>query len=321
MGGSKAASHLFNNFFMKKSKTYNNISDKLQAMITPLKRGESVVFKMLNGVPNPDPDPKEKEKDPVLYPKMQLMTKFRIWDPYKKDEDGKEVGGYVDIVLADSWNGDNPTAERSFVTGQNPSNSRAQMASRFQGKFELRGGNVREEELYEVLFISPQRKGTPCPDDSVAQIFEIVNANTESKTLLTKYDTLKKAIDIAKDIKREKALEIMAALNQPTYQDEVVLMAKIKEFASNKPDEFIKVHESSQTPIIATFKKALDSGVLTYDHQSGEVKNGTVFIVKLKSESFDTLPADLAQWASTAENGKDVVNNINSQIKAKGQKV
>jgi hypothetical protein len=297
---------------MKSSKVFNNISDKLKAQIPKLKPGQQVVFKMLNGVPNPEPDEKERSKDPVLYGKVQLQTNMRIYDPYQLDSEKKEVGGFVDVGCVDQWNGEQPVTFRFFVPGQG-------MYSRFQGKFSLAGGVAKDEELYEILWLSPERKGSPCADNSITPLFEIVDLKADSTAAVTKYERLKKALDIVATMKADKAAEIMAALNQPSFQDEAVLMAKVKELASNNPDSFITTFESKETPIRATVKAALADGVLSHDLMTGEVKMGGTLVSTMKSESTDAFVAEFATWINTAQNGQDVLNNIKSRLEKKSQ--
>lgn len=299
---------------MKSSKTFNNFSDKFKAQIPKLKPGESVVFQMLNGVPNPEPDPKQREREgEVLYPKVQLMTQFRVYDQWQQDSTGKEVGGFVDCGCVDAWLGDNPARYRSFVAGV--ATGGAITASRFQGKFELRGGNVQDEELYEIFYISPQREGSPCFDSSVELMFRLKDVQSENKSSLTRFDTLKKALDLAKGITPEKAKEVMAALGQPTYQDESVLMAKTKDLAASKPEDFIKTYESAETPIRSTIKDAMDAGVLTHDIASGAVKLGDVKILDLKVDDIANFIPQLTSWINTAANGQEILKNIKSRMK------
>jgi hypothetical protein len=298
---------------MKSSKIFNNVSDKLKAEIPRLKPGETVVFRMLNGVPNPEPDANERSKDPILYGKVQVQTNFRIYDPYVKDSSGKEVGGYVDCGCVDDWDGDKPRTFRFFVPGQG-------LYSRFQGKFSFTGGVARDEELFEILWLSPQRKGSPCADGAVEPLFEMVDLKSDTKASLTKFDILRKALDIIKDIKPEKAREVMAALNQPSYQDDEVLMAKIKDLASSKPDDFIKTFESKETPIYSVVKEAIANGTLTHDISTGEVKLGGVRLMELKTDDSGTFVTEFAKWIGTSENGQDVLNNIKSRVGKKAVK-
>lgn len=311
---------------MKSSKTFNNISAKLLKQIPPLKPGETVVFKMLNGVPNPDPDEKERQKDPILYPKVQLLTQFRIYDPYQQDDDGNEVGGYVDVGCVESWAGDKPQAFRCYVTGSNTNNPAAAMASRFQGKFELKAGQVKDMELYEIFWLSPQRKGSPCADPSVEVIFEIQDTKVETTGSLNKVARLRKAMDAAAELADgkggglKKARAILASYNQPNYTDDAVLKAKIQEFARDNYEQFLKANEDKNTDIKGEISEALASGILKHDLATGELSVNNVKIADLKIENANMVVESLTQWINTATNGKDVLVNIQKQLKTANTK-
>lgn len=293
---------------MKSSKTFNNISDRLKAEIPKLKPGEVVLFQMLNGVPNPEPDERERSKQPVLYGKVQVLTNFRIYDPYQKDSDGKEVGGYVDVGCVDQWFGEEPVKFRLFVPGANE-------YSRFMGKFQLQAGNVRDEELFQVLWLSPQREGSPCDDPSVEKLFKIVDHKADSKVTINKVDRLRKALEITANIKEEDARRVMSALNQPSYQDKEVLNAKVKEFAMNNVDLFIKTFESKDSYIKSDLREAMANGVLKYEHKTGAVKVGGAMIATLKVDDPAAFVDAFTKWIESAENGGDVLQNIKNQMK------
>lgn len=288
---------------MKSTKFINNISDELRKQIPRLTPGQVVTFQMLNGQPNPDPDEKEKAKEPVLYGKKQLRTNFRIFDEAK--------GEYVDVGCVDRFDGEKPERFRMFVPGMGEH-------SRFPGKFSLTGGNVKDEELYEVLWLSPEREGSPCKDAAITPLFKILDLKADSKATVTKFDVLSKAIDIAKKLKAdndEKAAKaIMAALNQPTFQDADVLFAKVKELATTKPDIFIQVAENKETSLIGTLREAIDAAVIDHDFATGKVTMGGVVLTTLKTETSEQFVHSLAKWIGSATNGKDVLNNIKKQL-------
>jgi hypothetical protein len=293
---------------MKSSKLVNNISDKLKASIPKLKPGETVTFQMLNGVPNPEPDEKERSKSPILYGKRQILTQFRIYDPFQKDEDGKEVGGFVDMACVDVWNGDKAERIRTFVPGQGE-------YSQFQGKFSLTGGNVKDEELYEILWLSNEREGNPHRDSGVELLFKIIDLKADTKKSVSKVQTLHKALNLVKDIQEEKARKILVALNQPDYQDVEVLKAKVGELASSNPEMFIKIYEDEATDIKYQIKQAFDKGVLVYDFSSGVVKMGGVQVAKLKLDKGADMNEEFTKFLSFTTNGKELLNSIQNQLK------
>lgn len=295
---------------MKSTKTFNNISDKLKKEIPKLKPGERVLFQMLNGVPNPEPDDKERAKAPVLYGKIQVQTVFRIYDPYQKDSEGVEVGGYVDVGCVDSWIGDQPARYRRLIPGETDGIG-------FQGKFELIGGKIQDEELYEILWLSNQREDNPHRDMSIEPLFKIVDLKKESKGAVSRVTQLRKALEIIKDISPAKAREVMAALNQPDYQDDDVLKAKLGDFVLTNHEIFLKTYEDPQTVLKYTIKTAMDTGVLTHDFATGDMKLGSVKIGNLKVDGLENVVHEITRWISTIENGNDVLRNIENQVKAK----
>lgn len=296
---------------MRSTKTFNNISEKLKKEIPKLKQGERILFQMLNGVTNPEPDDKERTKQgAVLYGKRQLITHFRVYDKFLKDEDGQEVGGFVEVGCVDVWNRDMPEKYRTFIPGLGG-------ASFFQGRFELMGGKVADEELFETLWLSPERKGTPCPDDSIEQIFEIVNAKAESQKTTSKVDTLYEVLGIVKNASVKDMDEYMASINQPTYNEPDILKAKVSELAKNDPESFLRSWNSKERKQKAVIKKALDNGVLNYELEKGEVKIGNAVITKTKVGNYADLPDVLSKWFSSADNGAEIMKNIENQLSAK----
>lgn len=292
---------------MKSTKSFNNISDELKAKIPKLKPGERVSFQMLNGVPNPEPDPKERAKQgEVLYGKVQIMTNFRIFD--------EGANGYVDVGCVDQWDGDKPVRFRRLIpgiTGVHLHNLA------FGGRFDLSGDKGSDVELFEVLFLSPEREGSPCRDNAYPVKFKIVDEKASARSTINRVDRLKKVLDILETMPEEEAREIMSALNQPKPQDKEVLMANLKNYAINNVEQFLNTYESKDTPLKATIKKAMDSGVLSYNLKTGDVSVGGAVVAMIKSANADGFIDAFLNWVNTAENGKDVLNNIKNQMTKK----
>lgn len=302
---------------MKSSKVFNNISDELKKKIPKLKPGEVITFQMLNGTPNPDPDPREQQKEPMIYGKRQLRTNFRIYDADVLDPVTKEkVGGYVDVGAVERWKGEEPEKFIMFVPGMGEH-------SRFPGKFSLTGGRINDEELYQVLWLSPEREGTICPDAAIQPLFKILNLKEDSKKSVTNFDVLSEAIDIAKKLKKDPATAraVMAALNQPTYQDDEVLFSKIGDLARTKPETFIATYKSPETETMGVLRQAIDAGVIDHDIPSGKVSLGGVQLTILKLNAMEELIPALTRWANSATNGKDVLANIKKQLEKKEEPV
>lgn len=302
---------------MKSTKTFNNISTKLRSEIPKLKLGEKVVFQMLNGVPNPEPDEKERRKQgETLYGKVQIPTTFKIFDPYQRelqDSQGNTVyeGDYVDVGCVSTWDKDQPVKFRTFIPGLTAGTT---SGSFFQGKFELTGGKIADEELFEVLWLSNHRKGNKHADTATEKLFEILDLKAETTKKLGKFEQLKKALDIVNKISEEKARQVLSSLNKPTYQDKELVMAAVKELATSDCESFLKVYDDPNTEKVYQIKQALDANVISYEVSTSEVLMGKTKLGIVAVKDFADLPAAIVAWLDTAENGKDVMANILKQL-------
>lgn len=293
---------------MQVVKQFNNISEKLKEQIPQLQPGQVATFQMLNGRPNTDDY--DKKKNPVLYGKRQLMTQFRINDPHKLDSTGKkEVGGYVDIVLADEWHEDKPTKPTMFVAGFGE--------GFFTGKFDLMGGRltnsgVLEDELYEVLFLSPEREGSPCKQANVHPLFKLVDFKKEAAAKTKDLTKFKRAVELAIGISGEDAAVVLRSINR-TYTDVDERIAAVGELARNNPDLFLKIYDDPQKETKATLKEAMEAGVIGIDAK-GKVSMGTEVLTTITTKDGVELLEQLTAWVNSAQNGKDVFDTIKKQL-------
>jgi hypothetical protein len=289
---------------MKVVGDFNKISDKLKAEIPVLKPGETKVFKALWGVPNPDPDRTEQEKNPMLFGKRQLATYFRIFDPYKTDSAGKEVGGYVDIGVVESWNNGQPQTFACFIPGMGQ--------FQFSGKFELQGGKIKDEELFEVLWLSHERAGNPHRDKTVVPRFEMIDVAAASKSTLTKVDTLRSALNLLATIKEEDAREVMGALNQKRPKESSALMSALSEYAKNQPEKFLEAYKDPERENRAIIAQAIDAGFLLHHPITGNVTMDGTDLLQVPATS-DVL-GDIMKWVRIADNGEQVFELIKTKL-------
>lgn len=136
------------------------ISKEYKETLKSLEVGEIARFQIINGVPNNDPVESERNKRPTLYGHDQLLTHFKIKDPFGKN--------HVEVGIVEDF-----SAETGFVTKwktfvpnmfmpQNP------------GVFTLTGGNQEDDELYEILQMSPENRDNPYRDKKTeAKFYEI----------------------------------------------------------------------------------------------------------------------------------------------------
>lgn len=289
---------------------FNTVSEELMKLIPRLEVGQAVTFEMLTGVKNNDPDEKERQRNPVLYPKANIPTRDRIKDPFLAQQ-GKDP--WIELVVADYWDKERPI-ERLFVPGLSDGVTNFQ----FGGKFSLVGGNQRDEELYEYLMITNYNQDSILGegrDNSKIPLFKVVNTKAASQKTLTGFAVLKEAISIVATMTPEDARKIGAALNWNEFTENDAILAEAANFARSNPEEFLKVYNDPNIEIKATIRKALDTNVLAFDMASGKVNLGTQEITTIAKQDRGNVTGALTQFVVSAKNGKEVYENIKSQVK------
>jgi hypothetical protein len=289
---------------------FNTVSEELMKLIPQLEVGQAVTFEMLTGVKNNDPDEKERQRNPVLYPKANIPTRDRIKDPFLAQQ-GKDP--WIELVVADYWDKERPI-ERLFVPGLSDGVTNFQ----FGGKFSLVGGNQRDEELYEYLMITNYNQDSILGegrDNSKIPLFKVVNTKAASQKTLTGFAVLKEAISIVATMTPEDARKIGAALNWNEFTENDAILAEAANFARSNPEEFLKVYNDPNIEIKATIRKALDTNVLAFDMASGKVNLGTQEITTIAKQDRGNVTGALTQFVVSAKNGKEVYENIKSQVK------
>lgn len=283
---------------MIKYKNLNNISDTLLKQIPRLESGQEVVFQMLNGHQNNDNDRNERERNPVLFGKTQIQTKLRIKDP--------GTGNTVDIGVPMAVENDTVMSYRPFLAGIDDGLA-------FKGKFSLIGGNIQDEEFYEIFWLSPEREGSPCADLRVKPLFKIVNHKEETQKSIGRVATLKKALNDLDTLEPEDIINFGASQNW-TETDSESILGKINEFAKSKPDQYLKIREDKDTIIKSTIKKALDKNILTYDAITGNVLVGESLVMVVNKDSKEDYLGSIARWVNSAKNGQQVYDGIQKQL-------
>jgi hypothetical protein len=284
---------------MIKFKNLNQISEELENQIPKLDNGQEVVFQMLNGHPNNDMDRDERERNPILYGKTQLSTKIRIKDPFNKK--------IVDIGVPMAVERDTVVTFRPFLTGLNQ--------GVFTGKFSLIGGRIQDEELFEILWLSPEREGSPCQDATVTPIYKIVEPRKETQKTLGKVDTLRKALNTLNDMTDEQIIEFAASKNISGDIDHC--KQKVSELAKGEPEKFLEANEDPNKVMKANLKKAFDKNVLNTDPVTGKVSTGKSVLFTMKQDDMSDQLTAVTSWMNTAANGKKVYEGILKQLEDK----
>lgn len=201
---------------MKVLKNFNNISDELRATIPEFKEGDVKSFRMLTGVENNDPDLNERLKTPVFYGAVQIPTIDKIKDPYIKNKEGKQVGGYVDIGVVEDFDTATENVKRTklFVPGHGI------------GTFCLSGDKLEDVELFEYLWLCKYNKKNCNPRTEHQALFEEVEY-IDAKEVIAK-----------KRAAAKEALELLESMDEPTVeQQEMALDNPEKFLATFKPEK------------------------------------------------------------------------------------
>lgn len=290
---------------MKPIGTWNKISPELQKLIPKLEKGKVVTFKMLNGVKNNDPDPIERQRNPFFYPKSNIVLKDRIYDKFANNGEGD----WVDIIVADGWEKNEPTKMHIFFPYEH--------GTVFSGKFSLVGGNAKQEEIYEHIMLCNLNRDAVTGehrDNTVNPLFGLVSVAGDRVISSNKRDTLLKALELSKNIKIEEARELAASLNWTVYKDDDALMTRVEDFAREKPDEFLKSYSDPTREFKSFIKEALNNQVATYDPQTGIFKVGESAITTLPTVDRKNHIEALGTWFAESPNGKAVLENIKKQL-------
>jgi hypothetical protein len=292
---------------MQTVKKWNAISSELKATIPEFGRGEIKNFQMLNGRKNDQDDPKEREKFPILYPRTQIPTKDRIFDPYLNN--GK--GGYVDIIVADSWADDEPTRSRFFLPGESD--------FRFGGKWALSGGSVGDQEMFEYCWLTNYRRDNPNRDLTVQPLFEYIDVLKISKKEEATEDEIFEALSKVRSLSKEEESirKIAASLNWASNQEFSILLSSMKVYARQNPSHFLELASTSDKILSskADIKGALDSGILFFDPTNGRLTNKNNLLTTFDIYENFSIIDEAAAWIASSANGEDILKSIRKQSK------
>lgn len=294
--------------YMQVVKQWNAISDELKNSIPQFDREEVKSFRMLNGKKNDQEGPRgpiEREKNPILYPRTQIPTKDRIFDPYKNA--GK--GGYVDIIVSEGWADDEPTRPKLFLPGDTD--------YRFNGKFALTGSSIGDQELFEYLWLTNYRGDNPNRDKTVQPLFEYIDVKKESAMQEATEDEIYEAGVKVRTLNEDQARKVGASLNFGSDMDYAILLANLKSYARQDPKHFMQIANTSEKILSSKsdIKAALDSGVLSFDTTTGRLTNKSVLLANFEVNERFVLLDEVSAWLASAANGEEILKSIRKQLK------
>jgi hypothetical protein len=294
---------------MKVVGEYNNISPELRPK--KLEPGEVVHYRLLIGEVNHHPETKKER--PIIFPEsLTLKTRSRFWDPYKKTDfwkDGDKKGAFVEVVLIDE-------AKTQLKDAKPKAKKFAVRAQENNGFFAFTGGDVEQEEIYEIIELSNENKSFKYRDTSIQPKFERVDYKAEAKLKLKKQDELTDALIYIKNLSEKDARELAAAMNWNENEEEEILFSSLKQLAIDKPGDLLKLVNNPDLKNKALLKYALTKDIIRYDATQHRIIWGSTQQTIAKLDRVDGQnPLDLfADWIKTSKNGNNILTSIKKQM-------
>ena len=291
---------------MKVVGEFNKISSEMKKMLPQLKKGEVATFQLVNGVINNDPDLEWRKKNPVHYATWQIPTRDRIKDWH--------TGEFIDIGVPESFSRNEVQTTKFYMPGLGEPHYKN------TGLFSLSGNKMADIEMYEYLSMTNSNESNPHRDESVEPIFKELNEAKSSKALIDQEDVLTEAIISAKEMSVEQAREFAASLVWPNYKDESTLLSKVRTYARQNPEDFIRISNDPNTKIKAELKDALDKDILDYDITQQTMSMGKTVLASLNIREGSDFMTAFHEFIQTSPNGNQVLESIRKQLKAKNKK-
>jgi hypothetical protein len=276
---------------MKVFGDFNKLSK--DAMPPKLKKGQTVIYKLLKSPDDPDNPGK------ITYPvATRIKTMFRIQD--------KGTGEFVDVGLI-----------RGMDKEKNPIPAPGSYFD-LSGTLVLMGGNVAHEELYEIMELSPENASNPDREDTgIEPKFKRVDFVKESNARIAKRSVRLEAMTYASGLTEAESRQLAAALGWDENAEPKVIQDQIEDFAEKKPQDFVDfVENKDQVKNRSLAKKAETLGILKYDHATKRMLWGASSqpIATLEVQDGKTYHDAFADWLLTAKDGSKTLENIDSQI-------
>jgi hypothetical protein len=276
---------------MKVFGDFNKLSK--DAMPPKLKKGQSVIYKLLKSPDDPDNPGK------ITYPvATRIKTMFRIQD--------KGTGEFVDVGLI-----------RGMDKEKNPIPAPGSYFD-LSGTLVLMGGNVAHEELYEVMELSPENASNPDREDTgIEPKFKRVDFVKDSKLRTAKRTVQLEAMTFAADMSEAQSRQLAAALGWDENAEIEIIQDQIGEFAKNKSQEFVDfVENKDQLKNKSIAKKAETLGIIKYDHATKRMLNGTSGqpIATLEIQDGKTYHDAFADWLLGSKDGPKTFEWVDSQV-------
>lgn len=281
---------------LKVYKEVNNISKELQDSIPKMGIGKKMFYRLVNGVID------LHTGHECFGSKRSIRLHDVIFDPGK--------GEPVEIGVIGNISNGIPTFKKLHL-GMDSG------GAQLNPKIELIGGNPEHELIHAFLFLSNSRRGNPNRDTNAPELYELIDREAEAKIADKKGDSLFNAMSEARSFDLDTARMVAAAMGEDvTKMEPDEIKRAVRNFAMNKPDEFLALYGNSQLKAQADISTALKVGVIVYDHAGHRILDSEGKQLAALNANPDKNTVELfADWVFTHENGRNVLKSIVAKTK------
>lgn len=275
---------------------FNDVSETVKKRISPLKRGETATYRLLDGRTDVvDGEVKFGSMD-------EIVCRDLIYD----DEKGQPVEIGVPGKIVDG------EVKRAKKIQFQPGKFMVDV-----DQFTLVGGNIEHGEFYEFLEISNINKSNPHRDETVTAKVERVDAVAEAAVEESFVDTLTKALTEVATLNAAAIRSFAAGRNWNLSVKPEVLRAQVKKYAAEFPADFLAALDDKDGSLKSTLKQALDAGIIQYVPHENKIAwaDGTTVAKLDKPQEGESEIELFSAWLKTTKNGDNIVKSIQNKVK------
>ena len=274
---------------MRKTKLYNNLSDKL-IQKTKLKKGETVTYR-LYGITKAPMDPSR-----LAIPMYKNVPPIdQIWDEDKQE--------YVDIAAVKSVDAEGNHTFHEILF------SKAQA-----GHLTLVGGRGSDQEIHSYLSICNYNTTNPERDNTKEAIFELVDEEAKAERESKVRNLKREALNAAADLSPEDVKNYSAALGEDDTKKVSILRSKLEQMADEDPQGFLDLLSNKNAVVKATINRAKSKGVVIFNEEQSRWEwpnKEAILTVSRGSSAVD----ELVTFCITSTKGEKVYDTIQSKSK------
>jgi hypothetical protein len=274
---------------MIKTELFNNVP---ASMASQVKRGQKVVFRILNISPDP------------LNPGHLRMPSVVMIPPTDRVF-SEETGDYVDIA-----------AIRGVAAGGKITFYDIDFTSAERGHKILDTSTREGLDIAQYLYISNYNASNKHRDASLPALFELVDETGKAKEKLNIRKIRRDALIAASGLSDDDVKMVVSAMGGDENRPIEVLRDEVETYAETNPDEFLKLSASKHNHIKAVAKRAMDAKLIQFNRQQSRIEwvsTGDPILTVPRSSSRRPLDAFLS-FVMENKNGSSVLEEIENLL-------